>query len=360
MPAVDAAPVAAGELDPLFGDLEAIPSLVLAVSGGPDSTALMTLVAQWRASLRHGPSLLAVTVDHGLRPGTAAEARAVKELATQIGIEHRTVRWLGPKPSTGLQEAARHHRYLLLGAAARRAGARHILTAHTRDDQAETVLFRLARGSGLTGLAGMTRITAFEDLLVVRPFLGLAKARLLATLQAAGVDYVEDPSNDDPRFTRARLRRIMPSLSAEGLDATRLARLARRLARADRALQIHADEAFEALAVGSDRGSGPIALNLQGYCELPTEIALRVLATAIAARGHEGRPELGKLETLLGAILVGASAPQKASRLRRTLAGALITLEAAQLIVERAPARAAAAQQARPVRMRKTAFTRSR
>jgi tRNA(Ile)-lysidine synthase len=350
--------VGPGEAAALFADLEDCRSLVLAVSGGPDSTALMALAARWGASLRRGPRLVAVTVDHGLRPGSAREARAVKRLAQQIGVEHRTVRWLGPKPSTGIQEAAREHRYQLLAAAARRVGARHVLTAHTRDDQAETVLFRLARGSGLTGLAGMTRITPCEDVLVVRPFLGLAKARLVATLEAAGIGYVEDPSNTDPRFARARLRRIMPTLSAEGLDAPRLARLARRLARAERALQIQADEAFSRLAAGPEPGRGCIRLDLPGYCELPTEIALRVLGTAVATLGQEGPAELGKLEALLAAILAAATGPRPSLRLRRTLAGAMITLEAERLIVEQAPPRRAVAARRRSERrVSKSPFT---
>jgi len=351
--------VAAHEAELLFADLEACPSLVLAVSGGPDSTALMALAARWRALLRQGPRLVAVTVDHGLRPEAANEARVVKRLAGHIGVEHCTVRWLGPKPSTGIQEAARYHRYRLLAAAARRVGARHILTAHTRDDQAETVLFRLARGSGLTGLGGMTRISACEDVVVVRPFLAVPKARLVATLAAAGIGYVEDPTNADPRFVRARLRAIMPALSAEGLDAPRLARLARRLARAERALQIQAEEAFTRLSSGSALKTDPIRLDLLGLCDLPTEIALRVLGIAVAMRGQERSAELSKLEALLAVILTAATGPQPALRLRRTLAGAMITLDAEQLIVERAPARrAVAARRAAPHRVSKGPFSR--
>jgi tRNA(Ile)-lysidine synthase len=134
-----------------------MPALVLAVSGGPDSTALMVLAARWCERLKSGPTLTAVTIDHGLRAESAREAAAVGRLAHQLGLVHRTLRWTGKKPSTGLQEAARTARYRLLAKAARETGATHILTAHTLDDQAETVLIRLTRGSGLTGLGGMQR-----------------------------------------------------------------------------------------------------------------------------------------------------------------------------------------------------------
>src|SRR5262249_22739030 len=128
--------------------------LILAVSGGPDSTALMVLAARWRGRAK-SPRFIAVTIDHGLRKESKREAKAVEKLATKLGIEHRTLEWTGRKPKTGLQEAARMARYRLLAKAAKEVGAGYVLTAHTLDDQAETVLFRMARGSGISGLAGM-------------------------------------------------------------------------------------------------------------------------------------------------------------------------------------------------------------
>src|SRR5947209_12312974 len=134
VPAAEAAPISAREAAKLLADIERAESVVLAVSGGPDSTALLFLAARWRAARRRGPRLVAVTVDHGLRPGSAREAALVKRLAVRLHVEHRTMRWTGRKPKRGLQEAARATRYRLLLEAARKQGARHILTAHTLDD----------------------------------------------------------------------------------------------------------------------------------------------------------------------------------------------------------------------------------
>src|SRR6185369_13682921 len=215
-------PVTATEARALFADLKGRPALLLAVSGGPDSTALMVLAARWRDALKAKPKLIAVTVDHGLRKDAKAEAAAVARLARKLKIAHRTLRWRGKKPATGLQQAARTARYRLLAEAARDVGASHVLTAHTLDDQAETVLIRMSRGSGLTGLAAMARAAAVpgaSELVLVRPLLDIAKARLIATLRAAKLPFADDPSNRDPRFTRARIRSLMPTLAVEGHDA---------------------------------------------------------------------------------------------------------------------------------------------
>src|SRR5206468_6597304 len=141
----------------LFADWKSAPAIMLAVSGGPDSIALMWLAARWRRALKRGPRLIAVTVDHDLRPEAAREARDVKRLANELDLPHRTLRWRGAKPKTGLPAAARAARHRLLADAARGSGATHILTAHTRDDQAETLLMRMLRGSGIAGLAAMAR-----------------------------------------------------------------------------------------------------------------------------------------------------------------------------------------------------------
>ena len=352
MPTADAA-VGDDELDALFRGLEDLPGFVVAVSGGPDSTALLLLAARWAKRLKKPPRLLAVTIDHGLRAEAKAEAAAVKRLARQFDVPHRTLRWRGVKPASGLQEAAREARYGLLAQAVARAGLAHVLTAHTLDDQAETVLFRLARGSGLTGLAGMAPVALLpgierhDRIFLVRPLLGVPKSRLIATLRAARIAFGEDPSNSDPRFTRARLRGVMPALAREGLDAHGLSRLAARMRRAETALEFAVAAAHAALAPPPWPDRGPIAFERTSFAELPAEVALRLLGRAITHAGDEGPVELGKLEALYVALR------QAPGRLRRTLAGAVVTLDADRLAVERAPARRSTAM--RP--SRKARFT---
>jgi len=337
----DTAPVTAADAKSLFSGLARLPVLVLAVSGGPDSTALMLLAARWRQSLKSKPKLIAVTIDHGLRKESKREAAGVARLARKLGIAHRTLHWHGAKPAAGLQQAARNARYRLLAKAARAEGCAHVLTAHTRDDQAETVLIRMSRGSGLSGLAAMSRFAILPgsgdgQLRLVRPLLDVPKARLVATLRAAKIPFAEDPSNRDPRFTRARLRGLMAALAREGLDAGRLSMLARRLKRADLAIEAAVDQAEENLAV---RRSSPGArgFDASGFAQLPAEIGMRLLGRAVAAAGDEGPVELSKLESLKMALDDAQNAGSV--RFRRSLAGALVTLAKGQIIVERAPPR---------------------
>jgi tRNA(Ile)-lysidine synthase len=337
--AAEPAEFAPAEIRSLFADLADRPVLVLAVSGGPDSTALLVLAARWRKALRRGPKLVAVTVDHGLRPEAKLEAAAVARLARELGVSHHTLRWRGRKPLTGLQAAARAARYRLLADAARSANARHVLTAHTLDDQAETVLIRLTSGSGIGGLAAMARVSVLpeggDDIALVRPFLEIPKARLLTMLRKARVGYADDPSNSDPRFTRVRMRDAMQMLEAEGLSAARLAVLARRARRADAAVEHAVDDAMAVLTPKLQADTRILSGSWDEFRRLPAEVALRLLGRAIDLVGDEGPVELGKLEALLAAL----DACSEAERFRRTLAGAIVTRARATISVERAPAR---------------------
>jgi tRNA(Ile)-lysidine synthase len=350
MSADDNSPISVKDAERLFADWKNASALVLAVSGGPDSTALMWLMARWRRSLSRGPRLFAVTVDHGLRPDARREAREVKRLARELQLPHRTMRWTEPKPKTGVPAAARAARYRLLAAAARSVRASHVVTAHTRDDQAETLLMRLLRGSGVTGLAAMARVTERDGTALARPLLDVPKSRLIATLNRAKIGFADDPTNRDAVFTRPRLRKLLPLLAAEGGDARALARLATRLARADAAVEVLVDGAERYLALKGqgilDRTPHGIAFDAGAFALLPEEIRLRLLMRAINRLGHEGPAELGKAETLLAQLDRGLaerlgkvrSTPPRA-RLRQTLAGALISLEHGRLRIEPAPVR---------------------
>lgn len=334
----DATPVTAAEARQLFADLKDVPAIVLAVSGGPDSVALMVLAARWRKAIKRGPRLIAVTVDHGLRREAAAEARTVETLAASLGVAHHILRWQGAKPKTGVPSAARDARYRLLARLARDSGALHVLTAHTRDDQAETVLMRLSRGSGLAGLAAMARQSERNGIILVRPLLDIPKARLLATLDKARLAYATDPTNHDTAFTRPRLRALMPALAREGCDARNLVRLASRLGRANAALETLSDAAERAM-VHVDRTSRRSELDADIFFSAPEEIRIRLLMRAIDRAGHEGTAELGKTELLLRALAAARSARKVAVSLKQTLAGAVVSLGRNVIVVSPAPPR---------------------
>ncbi|HEY0331754.1 MAG TPA: tRNA lysidine(34) synthetase TilS [Rhodopseudomonas sp.] len=334
-------PLTAQQAKHLFADWRDAKAIVLAVSGGPDSLALMWLAARWRKALQRGPALSVITVDHGLRAEAAREARDVKRRAAELELPHKTLRWRGDKPATGVPAAAREARYRLLARAARAAGASHILTAHTQDDQAETVLMRISRGSGIAGLAAMARQTARHGVIIARPLLGVSKAQLVATLHKAKIDFATDPSNSDLRYARPRLRGLIAAYAEEGFDARNLARLAARLARADAALDILADGAERFLAL-HDRQPARPGFEAAAFAVLPGEIKVRLLLRSIDRVGHEGPAELGKIERLVADIdraAAGSGAGHGPFVLKRTLAGALVTLGRDRLRIEPAPPR---------------------
>jgi tRNA(Ile)-lysidine synthase len=294
----------------------------------------MWLAARWRKAFTRGPRLIAVTIDHGLREEAAREAREVKRLARLLDVEHRTLRWTGGKPSRGVPAAARDARYRLLAQAARGVRATHVLTAHTRDDQAETLLMRLLRGSGIAGLSAMARESERDGILLARPLLHVPKSRLIATLNKAKIAFAEDPTNRDTTFTRPRLRALLPLLAAEGGDARGLARLASRLARANAAVEVLADGAERYLTLANDP-SHP-GFDARAFADLPEEIRLRLLRRSLDRIGHEGPAELGKVEALL-ATLDRAIAAQSA--LKATLAGAVVSLARGRIRITPAPPR---------------------
>ncbi len=317
------APLSNDEVDALFLTLLRYKKLVLAVSGGADSSALMYLAAAWRIRCPSAPELTVVTVDHGLRSEAAEEAAKVGQWATSFGLPHHTLRWSGPKPATGLQAAARTARYdLLLDAALDAAPAfgangramTAIVTAHTADDQAETVVMRLARGSGVDGLAAIPPLGRYarlapsglvEAIAIARPLLAVSRDRLIATLTAAGIPFVDDPSNRDTRFERVRVRQALGLLEDLGVTRTALTRTASRLRTAKAAL----DDATDRLALRALSRIIEVVtvINRDLVAREPDAIGVRLLRRVLAGTGGvAAQAELSAVEDLYYRLFRGA------------------------------------------------------
>lgn len=217
------------------GPFEAAPHLAVAVSGGADSLALCLLAHCWAGA--RGGCVTALTVDHGLRPGSRADALQVGRWLKKRQIEHTVLCWIGDKPATGIQEAARSARYGLMSQWCEAAGVLHLLLGHHQQDQAETVLMRHCQGSGVDGLAGMAAIVETAAVRRVRPLLKTSPARLRAVLSADGQPWIEDPSNSDPAHTRNRLRALLPRLSESDNAVSAVVANAARMARSRAALE---------------------------------------------------------------------------------------------------------------------------
>lgn len=309
-------PLTLEEIRPAFDRLLTGP-LVLAVSGGADSIALMHLVAEWQV---HGGAAAAappivLTVDHGLRSESADETAWVHGQAANLGLAHVTLEWAGPKPASGLQAAARSARYRLmndfLDAEVRDRlvpTKRSIVTAHHADDQAETFVMRLARGSGLDGLSGMRpREVVLPDrrsaasatsYTVVRPLLQTPKARLIAMLRARGLAWREDPSNASEDFERIRVRKALGILSDLGISAAQMERSTRRLARARAAVMVCTAEAACRLVRLHEGLFAEVDPAL--FLDVSEELQVRIFAVLLEAYGGDSPPaRLSQTEALV-------------------------------------------------------------
>lgn len=284
----------------LFAPLAGANAIGLAVSGGADSLGLMLLAARWRDSSPKAPTLFVYSVDHGLRAEAAGEVAFVLEAAGKLGLPARGLRWNGAKPATGVQEAARQARYRLIGEAMRRDGADILATAHHLDDQAETVLMRLAHGSGLAGLRGMAPIAMVEGVTVARPLLGIARDTLAAIVDEAGLTPVADPSNTDTHYERVRWRQALPQLGELGLDAGRLVLFA---ARAGEAQEAIAKVAAATIAAHAKPVAGGLAegvqLSARVLADLPRAVLVEVLGDLLErVGGASKRRQLAQIELL--------------------------------------------------------------
>ncbi|WP_132950687.1 tRNA lysidine(34) synthetase TilS [Rhodovulum bhavnagarense] len=296
--------------------------LGVAVSGGGDSLALLIALAE-----AGGRSLRAVTVDHGLRPEAADEARFVAGICARLGVGHDTLTWRGWRGQGNLQDAARQARFGLIADWARARGIGRVALGHTRDDQAETVLMRLARGAGVDGLSAMAPVRRANGIDWLRPFLDVSRADLRAFLHAREQGWIEDPSNEDTRFARIRARQVLAGLAPLGLDAGALAATATRMAEARVALQVCAADTAARIAQ-EDRGD--VILSCPGLQQAPAEIARRLLVAAI--RWVASAPYAPRADALAEAMTTLQRAP------RVTLHGCLITRERNRLRIAREPA----------------------
>ncbi|QIK96679.1 tRNA lysidine(34) synthetase TilS [Sphingomonas sp. HDW15A] len=266
----------------------------VAVSGGPDSVALLLLAAATRPG-----QIQAATIDHQLRPESAAEARFVASLCKRLGVPHATLA-VDISPGASLQARARNARYRALADWANEESLAAIATAHHADDQAETLLMRLARGAGLSGLAATRRIRQLDrDVMLVRPLLSWRRAELAGIVRAANIQPIDDPTNRDPRHDRSRFRGLVER--SDWAEADRLASSALWLAEAEEAIEWSVDRlAGERLTVFGDTiGIDPAAL--------PRELQRRLLLIAFD-RFEVPRPRGPQLERAMRSLGEGGTA----------------------------------------------------
>lgn len=298
-----------------FGPFETHPDLAVAVSGGRDSLSLALLAHEWAAG--QGGRAVALIVDHGLRKEAADEARTTARLLERQGIDSVVLRWTGDKPRTGLQEAARDARYRLLREACRERGILHLLVAHHADDQAETIAMRAARASGPDGLAGMAALVEWPEVRLLRPLLSVRRARLTATLAARGIAWIDDPSNIDPRFERARLRLAgVSDIAAPEEDLRRAGR------------EVAAAEAGVTLVEARDDGG--LALDPEALEQLPPALRRQLLSRFVQSLGGGGHPPRRER---LDRALVRLSGPLERGKSGR---GRDFTLSGCQIILRQA------------------------
>jgi tRNA(Ile)-lysidine synthase len=272
----------------------------------------MYLFADW-AKRERAPLPAVLVVDHGLRPQSHAEAALTAQWAKDAGLTANVLCWRGKKPGANIEDRARAARYRLLGAWCAAQDVPHLFVAHTREDQAETFLLRLGRGSGVDGLSGMCAsgplpVSDFGTVRLLRPLLEIGREELRAYLRARGVHWLEDPMNADARFARARIRQALPELQAAGLPVERIARTASHLARARAALEAAAEEFFEH---HGRRYGGFVLIDGAALARVPREIGLRALSRALMlVGGAVYRPRFESLETLFDGIL-GTQGPAR-------------------------------------------------
>lgn len=317
--------------------------MALAVSGGSDSMALLRLVHAWTVVQEQPPEITVLTVDHGLRIGSGAEASRVAGWAGALHRSHVILLWQGDKPATGIQAKARKARYDLMAQWCRANAADALLTAHTMEDQAETVLMRLKRTDSADSLAGIPAQGQWNGLPVLRPLLALRRQDLRDYLSSIGQDWIEDPSNCDQRFERVRVRETIAGMEGSALSIERLSALAQSSARTVLLLERCAAQWISMWVEESN--AGVCHVPYEPFHPLPAALRQRILSRIIMNYGG-GRlkPERDELQRL-ARWLTGAA---EGSQPRCTLAGAILGKRKAKFWVTREAARIDAAPQIVP------------
>ncbi|MCE9507484.1 MAG: tRNA lysidine(34) synthetase TilS [Alphaproteobacteria bacterium] len=262
------------------------PRIAAAVSGGGDSLALTFLLQEWIRS--RGGEMLALTVDHGLRPGSAGEAAQVRELLQARGVAHEILHWEGNKPSTHVQELAREARYELLLQACQSYGFPVLAVAHNLEDQLETFWMRLAHGSGLDGLSAMAPSREAGGVSIIRPVLPFSRAQLRETCAQHDIHWIEDPSNRNEKYLRVKLRQFENLLAEEGLTPARLSQTLQKLEDAREALQVMTERA--AASCVRLHPEGYAALKISAWKEYPRDIQRRILGQALGTMAASAYP----------------------------------------------------------------------
>jgi tRNA(Ile)-lysidine synthase len=307
--------------------------VALAVSGGSDSTALMHLAKAWAVRNHPELKLTALTVDHGLRPEAAGEAKAAGEWAERLGLSHHILTWEGHKPETGLQAWAREARYSLMTDWCKANGAGRLVTGHTLDDQAETVLMRLERSLSPGSLAGIAQAGEWDGVALLRPLLSISRQALRDYLAALDQDWIEDPSNEDRRFERVRVRQAMSGLLPHGVTPERLAALAEASARTNILLERLAGQWLARWLKEQDWGI--CHAPREPFLALPEPLQQHILARIIGHYGGgEAKPEAEELRRAARWVAEGP--------IRCTLGGAVLGRRKQAFWVTREAARIAA------------------
>ncbi|MFQ5437419.1 MAG: tRNA lysidine(34) synthetase TilS [Paracoccaceae bacterium] len=291
------------------------PRIGVALSGGGDSTALLVLLAEWARPL--GISVQAITVDHGLREASAGEAEQAGRSCATLGVGHHIRSWDGSSRRGNLQAAARRARRDLVREWAGDLGLVAVALGHTMDDQAETFLMRLKRGSGVDGLAAMAARRLDDGIVWLRPLLEFRREELRDILRDRNIGWSEDPSNEDARFDRVRTRRALAELDGLGISVEKLAETATRMASGRQALEAATQRAARKTALVSE--AGDVELRLGAFSALEPEFQMRLLAHAVkwvASASYRAR------QSAIAPILTGL-----ADLRRTTLGGCLVSVE---------------------------------